>query len=135
MFWHKRRLGQGLWPIWETHHETLSSEKVVLLYLKIYLYLFIYSYVLSDPRDTQSPQISQKQDGRNIYIILKTMCSPDYHHNGFMATHALGHMTYSTVHLVPKCMNIYIYIYMYIYIYILLYICIYIYIYFYFAIF
>ena len=37
----------------------------------------------------------------NIYIyIMKTMFPPDYHHNGFVATHALG----------------YIYIYIYIYI-------------------
>ena len=32
---------------------------------------------------------------------MKTMCPPGYHHNGFMATHALGHMMY----------GIYIYIY------------------------
>ena len=25
---------------------------------------------------------------------MKTMCPPGYHHNGFVATHALGHMTY-----------------------------------------
>ena len=30
---------------------------------------------------------------------MKTMCPPGYHHNGFVATHALGHMMYgSTVH-------------------------------------
>ena len=76
--------------------------------------------------DTQRAQISQKQDERNIYVIMKTMCPPGYHHNGFVATHALGHM-------MPKCMschkaivmitgrthcfhdNIYIYIYIYIY--------------------
>ena len=81
--------------------------------------------------DTQSAQISQKQDERNIYVITKTMCPPGYHHNGLVATHA---------HLVPKCMSchkaivvitgrahcfhdyIYIYIYMYIYIYIYIYI-------------
>ena len=33
---------------------------------------------------------------------MKTMCLPGYHHNGFVATHALGHMT---VHHVPKCMS------------------------------
>ena len=42
--------------------------------------------------DTQSAQTSQKQDGRNIYAIIKTMCPPGYHHSGFVATHALGHM-------------------------------------------
>ena len=25
---------------------------------------------------------------------MKTMCPPGYHHNGFLATHALGHMMY-----------------------------------------
>ena len=30
---------------------------------------------------------------------MKTMCLPGYHHNGFVATHALGHMMYS----LPKC--------------------------------
>ena len=81
--------------------------------------------------DTLSAQISQKQDERNIYVIMKTMCPPGYHHNGFMATH-----TTSTVHHVPKCMSChkaivviagrvhcfmitYICIYIYIYIYIL----------------
>ena len=28
----------------------------------------------------------------HIYVIMKTMCPPGYHHNGFVATHALGHM-------------------------------------------
>ena len=27
-----------------------------------------------------------------IYVIMKTMCPPGYHHNGFVATHALGHV-------------------------------------------
>ena len=35
---------------------------------------------------------------------MKTMRPPGYHHNGFVATHALGHMMYG-----------YIYIYTYIY--------------------
>ena len=26
--------------------------------------------------------------------MKKTMCPPGYHHNGFVATHALGHMMY-----------------------------------------
>ena len=36
---------------------------------------------------------------------MKTMCPPGYHHNGFVVTHALGHMSKQTVHHVPKCMN------------------------------
>ena len=51
--------------------------------------------------DKQSAQIPQKQDERNIYVIMKTMCPPGYHHNGFVATHALGHMMYSSTLLVP----------------------------------
>ena len=29
-----------------------------------------------------------------LYVIMQTMCSPGYHHNGFVASHALGHMMY-----------------------------------------
>ena len=31
---------------------------------------------------------------------MKTMCPPGYHHNGFVATHALGHMKYGYTFLV-----------------------------------
>ena len=58
--------------------------------------------------DTQSAQISQKQDERNIYGIMKTMCPSGYHHNGFVATHALGHMMYGYIYTV---IHIHIYIY------------------------
>ena len=52
--------------------------------------------------DTLSAQISQKQDGRNKHVIIKTMRPPSYHHNGFVATHALRHMisTSNTIHFV-----------------------------------
>ena len=53
--------------------------------------------------DKQRAQISQKRDGHNIYVIMKTTCPPGYHHNGFVATHALGYKIY--VHHVPKCMS------------------------------
>ena len=36
-----------------------------------------------------------------IYVIMKTMCPPGYHHNGFMATHAFGHVMYGYTLLVP----------------------------------
>ena len=36
----------------------------------IYIYIYIYTY---------------------IYVCV---CPPSYHHNGFVATHALGHMMY-----------------------------------------
>ena len=51
--------------------------------------------------DTQSAQISQKQDEHNIYEIMKTMCPPSSYHNGSVATHALGHMMYGYTLLVP----------------------------------
>ena len=38
---------------------------------------------------------------RNIYAIMKTMCPPGYHHNGFVATHTLGHMMHGYTLLVP----------------------------------
>ena len=37
-------------------------------------------------------EISQKQDWRYIYAIMKTVCPPVYQYNGFVATLALGHM-------------------------------------------
>ena len=49
------------------------------------MYIYVYVY---------SAQISQTQYERNIYEIMKTMCPPGYHYNGFVATHALGHMMY-----------------------------------------
>ena len=36
--------------------------------------------------DTQSAKISQRQDKRNIYATMKTMCSPGYHHNGSLVS-------------------------------------------------
>ena len=34
---------------------------------------------------------------------MKTMCPPGYHYNGFVATHALGHMMYDfQVHDLPQ---------------------------------
>ena len=36
---------------------------------------------------------------------MKTMCPPGYHHNGFVETHALGHMIYGScvqVHEFPQ---------------------------------
>ena len=35
---------------------------------------------------------------------MKTMCPPGYHHNCFVATHALVHMMYGWVHG-HKCMS------------------------------
>ena len=37
----------------------------------------------------------------SIYAIMKTMCPPAYHHNGFVAIHALGYMMYGYTLLVP----------------------------------
>ena len=37
---------------------------------------------------------------------MKTVCPPGYHHHGFVATHALGHMMYGSscvqVHELPQ---------------------------------
>ena len=49
----------------------------------------------------RSASISQKQDGLNIYVIMKTMCLPGYHQNSFKATHSLGRMMYGYTFLVP----------------------------------
>ena len=41
-----------------------------------------------------------------MYDIMKTMCPPGYHHNGFVATRALGHMMYSYTLLVPMSQRV-----------------------------
>ena len=55
----------------------------IYIYIYIYIYnhenyIYIYIYIY-------------------IYKIMKTMCPPSYHHNGFVATHALGHMMYDYI--------------------------------------
>ena len=44
----------------------------------MYIYIYVYVYIY-------------------IYVIMKTMCPPGYHHNGFVATHALGRMMYGYI--------------------------------------
>ena len=39
---------------------------------------------------------------------MRTMCPPGYHHNGFVATHVLGHIMYVYTH------DVYVYTYTYI---------------------
>ena len=66
----------------------IHTYACILLYihgLYTHAYIVLYIYI-------QRGQISQKQDGCNTYAIMKTMCPPGYHHNGFVATLALGHM-------------------------------------------
>ena len=78
--------------------------------------------VVHDKLRVQTTQ-KQKQDGHNVYIyaITKAMCPPGYHRNGFVATHALGHLRMSChkpivitarAHCFHDCIYIYIYIYM-----------------------
>ena len=58
---------------------------------------------MGDPQ--HSAQISQKRHGCNIYGIMKTISPPDYHHNGFVATHAREHIMDSSctqVHELPQ---------------------------------
>ena len=63
----------------------------ICMYLHIYIYIYIYVNIYI-----------------YIYVIMKTMCPPRYHHNGSVATHALGHMTYGSctscaqVHELPQ---------------------------------
>ena len=54
------------------------------IYVCIYVYICMFIYRLY------------------IYIfIMKTICPPGYHHNGFVATHALRYLMYGYTLLVP----------------------------------
>ena len=72
---------------------------------------------------TKTAQISRKQDEHNIYVTMKTMSPPCYHHNSFVGTHALGHTMHGYTLLYVLYIYIYIYVCMYVcvcgYIYIL----------------
>ena len=37
---------------------------------------------------------------------MKMMCPPGYHHNGFVLTHALGHMMYGSILPVPMSQRV-----------------------------
>ena len=50
---------------------------IIYIYI-IYIYIFIYIYIY-------------------MYAITKTMSPLGYHHNGFVATYAFGHMMYVTI--------------------------------------
>lgn len=41
--------------------------------------------------------MTQKQDGLNIYVTMKTMYSLGYYCNDFVATHAPGHMIHGYI--------------------------------------
>ena len=45
----------------------------------IYIYIYIYIYILT-------------RRAYFLYLIMKTMYMPGYHHNSFVKTHALEHM-------------------------------------------
>ena len=89
-------------------HVQMSNNIYIYIYIYIYIKQNIYfKVILRDPdlRKTQIAQVSQKEDGCNIYAIMTTMCPSVYHNNGFVATHALEHMYCTTVHHFPKCMS------------------------------
>ena len=69
-----------------------QSHKCIMLLLLAANYIRTMIKVQKSIMLTQNAQILQKQDGRNIYAIMKAMCPPGHHRNGFVATHALGHM-------------------------------------------
>ena len=49
----------------------------IYIYTYTYIYIYVYIYI-----------------HLCVYIIIKTIYPPGYHHNGFVETHALGHMMY-----------------------------------------
>ena len=58
--------------------------------------------VISDPQHTECSNLTEQDErDEHLYVIMKTMCPSGYHHNGFVATHALGHMMYGYTLLVP----------------------------------
>ena len=80
---------------------TKRGRKVIYIYIYIYIYVYIYIYIYIHTH-THTHTHTHIYIYIHIYVILKTMCPPGYHHNGFVAVHALGHMMCSyTLLLVP----------------------------------
>ena len=48
------------------------------------IYIYIYIYIQVSHKSKMDVSLSQKQDGRNIYVIMKTLCTPGYHHYLFV---------------------------------------------------
>ena len=72
--------------------DNYNKEKVIVTTKTFPLFQSQCSWIVI--HNTQTAVILQKQDEHNIYVIVKTMCPPGYHHNGFAAIHAVGHMMY-----------------------------------------
>ena len=60
------------------------------IYIYIYIYIYVYTYIYITTHRVLKSHRSKM--GLSIYVIMKTMCPPGYHHNSFVATHALGPM-------------------------------------------
>ena len=96
--------GYGFWHAFRTRNRTIGYD----LY-ESYLFSVIYFfYFYSQPLQMFCGCffVSIYLSIIYLYAITKTMCPLSYHHNGFVATHALGHIK---VHDVPKCKCIYLY--------------------------
>ena len=48
----------------------------IYIYIYMYIYIYIYIYIYN----------------KNIYLVVKAMCSPGYHYNGFAGTHAFEYI-------------------------------------------
>ena len=67
------------------------------IFIYIYLYLYITSYFIHTYvhihryiyKGCSNLTEVRRTDEHNIYVTIKTMCPPSYHHNGFVANHEL----------------------------------------------
>ena len=79
----KYRTFSGIFTI-NDHISNNSIQINIKFIFTVYEYIIIYWYILLSN------------------VIMKTMCPPGNHHNGFVATHAFGHLMYGYTLLVPK---------------------------------
>ena len=55
------------------------------------IYIIYIRMYISDSRHTEFSNLIEARDKRNTYAVMKTLCPPGYHHDGFVASHALLH--------------------------------------------
>ena len=69
------------------------------MYIYIYVYIYIHTYISiiyisCHKRSTTHRELKTHRSKMGVIFIqiMKTMCPSGYHRNGFVATHAHGHM-------------------------------------------
>ena len=80
--------------VWVFLAKLLHLECLCAIFSKTAIFYFIFTKAKFDLFWKEKKKLYIYIYNIIIYVMVKTMWPPDYHHNGFAATHALGHIIY-----------------------------------------